>query len=264
MADSMESWQDDWGAPLGALKDQYLGLLDPPGLQTDAQFSTPFLISATDGWTSSAYRVMIVGQETFGWDYSNDDVVGEPIAYLRDCQPSTAHLKAALRQYRDFDFAEGTRFVSSPFWQAHRHFANTLESGNYRAVLWSNLIRISCYKGSGTMSAVWNLPESDLADLLEWQHGTLIAEIASFEVQAVVFVTGPSYDHCLLSEFPGAKFSPLPGLDAPVDHFAQIRHECLPSVAYRTYHPGYLRRSKKRWAWIDTICEGVTRGACIS
>jgi hypothetical protein len=40
-------------------------------------------------------------------------------------------------------------------------------------------------------------------------------------------------------------------------------HPFLPASAFRLYHPGYLVRSQKRWAWIAEIAAKIT-GAMVT
>ena len=251
------------------LRQRYLRLLEPP---TDidsavcAKLSPPILVEPGDAWTRSHHRLMVVGQESFGWDYKDPSSQRSGagiscISYLTQCRANASHLTSLLNLYEAFDLAENTPSARSPFWRAHRHLASRLENGKYRAVLWSNLVRVCCFReGVHSASPVRHLDQSDLQKLIAWQSGVLADEVCAFDVGAVIFFTGPFYDEFIASEFPGAAFRPVEGIDQFSERqLARVEHDRLPPHTYRTYHPGYLCRSRK-WGVIDNLCDLISGG----
>jgi hypothetical protein len=213
----------------------------PPLLRP--KLSAPFLISLPEEWHSSTYRIMIVGQETFGWWDSLDR-----------CSTDDECLLQLANEYARFDFAEGSRFARSPFWRAHRQIADELEEGCYRKVLWSNVVRTDCYTDELGSASMWSSLEWDeIYSVARWQRYVLPAEIAESSPMAIVFFTGPNYDVYITETFEGAALTPV-FADKPERAFARIRHSQLPFTSLRTYHPAYLSRSGQ-WELISRIVE---------
>ena len=179
--------------------------------------SGPLLISVPGSYSKTGVRLMIVGQQTYGW-------------------PSIAvGLDELLRAYEDFDL--GREYTPSPFWQAsHEVFRGANPNGPERAFLWTNLVRVDQH-GERPCAEI----EDAVSDL-----GLLNLELRLLEPHAVVFFTGPYYDERLRHTFPGVRYREL-GPDVE-----RLEHQDLPCKAFRTYHPRYLWQAKKRVA-IDLI-----------
>jgi hypothetical protein len=202
----------------------------PPSLSN--KLSAPLVISIPDEWWSASSQVMIIGQETYEWGCRLEETVAEPNAV-----DELAH------GYVGFDFAEGHRARRGAFWRAHRHIADSLEHGAYRRVLWSNLVRVDySYGGTGSANMWDNLTWEEVEAVAEWQKHVLSAEIRETGAQAAVFLTGPRYDFYLSKTFPGARFDPFPGNENELRRICIVRHDNLPDLSIRTYHPSYLQR----------------------
>jgi hypothetical protein len=191
--------------------------------------SLPLLASVPPAYPSARLRVMIVGQQSDGWETGESPADGPPA------------VEQVIRLYRDFNF--GGRVGGSPFWQAAREVTRKLNGGDEApAFLWSNLVKADVNRGR---------PAEPIAMSLR-SLGWLRAEIEICRPHAVVFFTGPSYDDEIQAQFEGARFSgaarklqflELPGLDCR---------------AARTYHPKYLRL-RKLWEVLDDVvryCRG--------
>jgi hypothetical protein len=74
----------------------------------------------------------------------------------------------------------------------------------------------------------------------------------------VVFFTGPDYEDELLAEFPGATLIRIGGYQ--LRECARIEHQGLPVATRRTYHPGYMRRSRK-WGMLEDIARAMRQAA---
>ncbi len=183
--------------------------------------SGPLLLSVPENYEHTSVRLMIVGQQTYGWPHI------------------TVGLEDLLRAYREFDL--GRRYTKSPFWQAsHRLFSELNPVGPERAFLWSNLVKVDQYN---------RRPTPDLEEQVS-KIGLLTAELRLLKPDAVVFFTGPDYDGRLKETFPGVGYR---GLTPEV---FVLKHSDLPLKSYRTYHPAYLRRAKKRFA-LDAIAQDI-------
>lgn len=183
----------------------------------------PFLIEPTPQFIASSPRIMVFGQETYGWD-TVQTVLG-------------SGAETSLNTYREFDYGEAYR--RSPFWAFVREVAEGLGLDR-RALLWNNLVKFD-YHGSGTAcrSVLW----TDLKDAcLRAQAGVIAREVEALNVDFCLFLTGPYYDNAIRSAFPDTTFESF------ADGFterqvATVRLGSSCAGAIRTYHPAYLRRS---------------------
>ncbi len=186
--------------------------------------SAPFVVAPDARYRDAAVRLMIVGQETFGW--------GEGI----DRGQSAEQLVEILREwYRSFNL--GANYRSTPFWSAADHIFRSLNpSTDARAFLWSNLVKMDMGRRRVTPEV-----EERVAALRLLQR-----EISEFSPEVVVFFTGPRYDERLAMSFPGARFETAGPL------LARVIHADLPTRTFRTYHPRYLRMSR-HWGVLDEL-----------
>jgi hypothetical protein len=192
----------------------------PPG----AGVSRPLLLYVPDAYHAAAFKLMIVGQETNGW-----------------CDPGDT-VDTLIGIYCGFNL--GQKCYRSPFWQAaHRIYRGLNPQGPERAFLWSNLVKVD-QNGRRPESAV----EEAVSRL-----GLLPAEISITQPDVVVFFTGPFYDDRLRSTFRGLTLNPGSAV------IARVEHPDLPVHSYRTYHPGYLRRSRQ-WHVLDELVSRVRNG----
>ena len=186
--------------------------------------SGPLLVAVPEGFDQATVRLMIVGQQTYGW----------PCVSLG--------LDELLRRYRCFDL--GRCYRRSPFWQAsHSLYARLNPNGPDRAFVWSNLVKVDqCARRPSPQL------EEEVCRL-----GLLAGELQVVRPDAVVFFTGPYYDERLRQTFAGVELAPL---TPDVRDVALLKHPDFPAKAYRTYHPAYLRRAKK-WAVLDAIVQHI-------
>ena len=175
--------------------------------------SGPLLMATPYSYEQAKVRLMIIGQQTYGW-------------------PSvTVGLEELLRTYKEFDL--GREYYSSPFWQAsHQVFRSANPDGPERAFLWSNLVRVDqhCERPCAEV-------ENAVSDL-----GLLNRELHILEPDAAVFFTGPRYDDRLRRTFPGVRYHEL------AQDVERLEHQDLPVRSFRTYHPKYLWLARKRAA----------------
>jgi len=183
--------------------------------------SGPLLMKVPEAYRCAGVRLLIVGQQTYGW-------------------PSvTVGLDELLRTYVAFDL--GSEYYSSPFWQAsHQVFRAVNPDGPDRAFLWSNLVRVDQYG---------KRPSAEIEDVVSGL-GLLNREFQILKPDAAVFFTGPYYDERLRQTFPGVRYHDL-------DHdVVRLEHEELPAMSFRTYHPRYLWLGRKRAA-LTSIADAI-------
>ena len=217
-----------------------------------SEFSPPLLLGVTEEYCRAQTRVLIIGQETFGWDwtselrtkypnYKND----WPFADLNSMQDFITNddaIEALCWGYEQFEFSKPQPIAyRSPFWQAFREVQQWSNVG----VMWSNLVR-SDYKGGSFLAA----PEELREMFVERQSALLKSEIAILRPDVCLMFTGPYYDPILTATFSECNFGPLN--DLPLRQIAKLNHPSLPDRTFRTYHPNYLSRSK-HWNYIELM-----------
>jgi hypothetical protein len=192
---------------------------------THPDISFPHLVEPKPAYFEQDVRLMIVGQETFGWGKEhanpsgdNDSLIGE----LLSC-------------YAEFDL--GAAYRATPFWDAANElFAALNPCARTRAYVWSNLVKLDASR---------HRVGSDIEDALG-PTALLPLEVAAFRPDVVIFFSGPRYEARLAQTFPGAS------LETRSPFVARVVHPALPHRTFRTYHPKYLRL-RRRWSVIADL-----------
>jgi hypothetical protein len=196
----------------------------------------PDLIWIDEEYLKAEPRIAIIGQQVLGWDYTYPEFI------------KNWEVDNAIDKYREFDY--GAHYYSTPFWQFF-HQVRTSQHGpnaGQRTVLWTNLVK---FVAADESSILWK-PYTEAA--LQLQQDVLTTELAIARPDICLFVTGPDYDFVLERYFSGIELEPL---DLPVRQFARLVHPRLPRHSYRTYHPNYLNRDRKR-RW-DKVFQMLSR-----
>lgn len=193
------------------------------------KLSHPLLLRIPASYWSQPRRLMIVGQQTYGWD------------------DKAAHgIDDLLALYERFQF--GKHYRKTPFWNvttkaAARHGVDRL------SLAWTNLFR--CDEGGGR-------PRGEVAKQLLCMCSIVRSEVHILKPNIVLFFTGPNYDRVLDYAFPDRELEVVP--EFSVRQLARVVHPELPSMAYRTYHPQYLRRSRLEQRFLDFLGASAMRG----
>ncbi len=245
MQDDLNILYADFRAALGGLPDNLVAHLTPP-----------LHISVPEFYEDAEQRVLVVGQETMGWDFPANGQLNLPaILNLGDYLHKPQAVVRMVQGYEDFEFALHQRqHRNSPFWRAYRQIRLAIgdpEDGMATRVLWSNLFRMAVRSGPVVDDDV---APADRAMIQHHQRGLLSGEIATLQPTAVVFFTGPNYDDELAAEFPGRVLHPIHGFQQ--QHFACVQHNDLPDCCIRTYHPGYLQQANL-WHIVNHISEAI-------
>jgi len=218
---------------MGRLRDRYAEAVElwREFRPTYPTLSVPFVVSPAAAYAAAQVKVLVVGQETFGW--------GER---LDDGRSPSAIVDVLANEYASFDL--GAKYRNTPFWSAADHvFRGLNPEASARAFLWSNLNKMDCSR-----SRIPQEVEARISELALLQE-----EIRAYEPDVVVFFTGPRYDARLLATFPGAQLTPV------TPQLARVTHPGLPRRAFRTYHPKYLRMSK-HWDALDVLVRECSIG----
>ena len=178
----------------------------------DTHLEGPLLMDLDTYWRQSV-KLMIVGQETNGWNCDYDD------------------LQTLKKTYREFNMGE--RYYSSPFWNMTRKIEALIGLPAFSCA-WTNLNRFDYEGGPVPDHAVPKLSELDYF---------VREEVRLVSPHVCLFYTNYKYDARLAKVFSGLEFQEVEGL--PFKHFCRLVHPMLPHHTYRTPHPRTIRT--QRW-----------------
>ena len=235
-----------------------VGKLPPPLVE---KLGCPFLPFPNEGWSECKQRLLLVGQEPFEWTFEKGEG-GPPMSWPHD-------RLTTLREVLDLGADRSVEALTSgylascagptargPFNQAFDLFKRSLDREGAASMVSTNLVRCA-FKGK--RKSLLNASEEERRQVLDWQRGCLTGELKALNPTAVVFLTGPYYDEFLGDEFPSVEYERFGDHDKR--QLARVRlGGLLPEASFRTYHPGFLRRSKTRWSWLEELAREVTRG----
>ena len=219
------------------------------------RLSAPLLLKVSNTWVKNKKRVLIVGQETLGWNFRKGQHYKwpyDPISSFKDFKMIDDSINAMVHGYSFFEFAKHHRNYSSPFWRAYRQVRKKIGDeidGINTSVLWSNLFRMSLDGGS----VIKNGSLEEISNIRTSSAGLLKAEIKILNPTSIIFFTGPDYNNSLYSEFENSTLIPFKSYD--INQTSYVKHEVLPEKTIRTYHPGYLNRGK--WDIVNQIIETI-------
>lgn len=179
----------------------------------------PFLMVPTDAYCNSLKKIMIIGQETNSW-------AGE----LDNHEYQTPE---NLMKLYDL-FVNISRGYNSPFWS----FINTIqeEVSIDTQIIINNVVKIGKRGQTGC--------DKNINNLISQYFNILLEEINILKPDMLIFLTGPRYDKYIetfVGDFELEQLDPF----IICRKFAQIKFDNkeLP-VAYRCYHPRYLRMTR--------------------
>lgn len=225
------------------------------------KLSPPSLVSVAPPFENASDRVLIVGQEDMGnqWsqaglnDYPAYGYAGirwpyENISTWADFLSVENSVEALMHGYELSAFCKHQpKNFSSPYWRAFRRFTNDGARGAA-----TNLDRTS-YQGG----AIDDGPAQVRAFLNSQETDLLQKEISILEPKVCIYFTGPNRDHLINQRWEGIEQVGLSS-NIPARQLCRLVHETLPKHSYRTYHPGYLQRSGKGF-YLDEIERHLSR-----
>jgi len=213
------------------------------------------VMNVPEKWASAEKRVLLVGQETMGWDFEPGhyyDWPYPPIKSLGAYLEYDASVGAMMHGYQSFEFAAHQPNYNSPFWRAYRQIrlaVGDAPDGFDTSVLHTNLFKSAVDGGS----IVKNGSEEEADAVWQYSAGLLAKEIETLKPDVVIMFTGPDYDRYIDFEFAGVDFNEVDRHAPRV--ISKLFHPALPEETYRTYHPNYLSRG--HWHLVDELCELV-------
>ncbi len=183
----------------------------------------PFLTSPGERYRNSKIRLLIIGQETNGW---------------YDIQ---SKIEGLMNVYEEFNLGE--KYYSSPFWNVTRKVERALEIEEYSSA-WTNLNKYDVNSKRPQGSHEKEISKFD--DLL-------LSEIEILKPDICVFFTGPHFDFRLKNIYDGIEFRKEDNWKT--NQLVTLKHEKLPTISIRTYHPKYLRMKKFESPFLELIKE---------
>mgnify|MGYP001593375215 CR=1 FL=1 len=228
---------------------------------------------------ANPFKLMIVGQETFGWQWSLKGMLENGYDYPRDAwkHPTIdTFLKASPTDNSSHEDAQTMMEATSIFcfsaYQARNHrsvfWRFTREAARAFAprisLLYNNLVKIIPVHEPYPIVRTWKKISTAERELIgEAQSHLIRREIEITRPDLVIFTTGPHYDSILESSLKiGLENDPRFGdiaerhhaPRAPEDWRARAlkstRIPCGNHVAkgIRVYHPGYMNRHRGIWS----------------
>jgi hypothetical protein len=216
----------------------------PTELVGDLPLSGPFLIRVTDQYADADRKIMLVGQETYGW-YSYKDYCDK-----ENVMPMLFDWYTAFVLGRDPQ-------AKGPFWNEFRRIEGALCNGVHGSIIWQNLMKFD-YNCRSVFKAA-----AEIQDLVfRMQKDLFKEEMNIVSPHAVIFFTGTGgpYDGMIKREYPSSIFEEIEESRMAVRHWNRslenkitvhrIRDHDLPLLTLRTYHPHFLylqgRENKNR------------------
>ena len=194
-------------------------LLNGKSLAPDFPTNPMLLWLDEDHFSTAAKRIIICGQEPWGWDGFGTSI------------------EEGMKSYRRFFVEEQfyPGYGQSAFWKAFRFLKAAickLFPDDQCYFIWQNVSKMGRNDGNtGVTDEIRQLERKCFPVLRE--------EMALLKPDVVVFLTGPNRDWDITFHFPDATFTPLAGYSTR--QMARVRSAALPATTLRLYHPNYYR-----------------------
>jgi hypothetical protein len=178
-------------------------------------------MSPNDKYSSQPKRLLIVGQETFGWDYH------------------VSNIDKQMQAYENFNL--GVDYYSSPFWNITRKVERALKNEEHSCA-WTNISKFDHDGGKA---------QGKYEQVISSLDSILVDEIKIIAPTVCIFFTGPSFDGRIKNIFEGIQFDDVSNW--PNRQFCKLTHPLLPENTFRSYHPKSLRMRHLENNFIDFI-----------
>jgi hypothetical protein len=204
----------------------------------------PLLIKINEErYKNADLKIMVFGQETNGWE-TKVSKIQIPI------QDSCYHVAETVNAFMDnyFNF-RNKKDYNSPFLNTFKTISELAGELNCELV-WNNIYKI------GNRERNKNRPNKVIRELENIHFDVIQEEISILKPDVILFLTGPNYDARVNKKFEITGYHSISNQETRKLAKISISVEML---AYRTYHPGYLRRQSKLDEYLKHIIADVKK-----
>jgi hypothetical protein len=187
----------------------------------DDELPGPFLMSPNEIYNQQPNPLLVIGQETNGWEYHVDD------------------LRKQMEHYEKFNV--GISYYSSPFWNVTRKIECALGNQPYSCA-WTNISKFDLNEGR---------PYGEYETAIATLDDILATEIHIIQPKVCIFFTSHHFDRRVKNIFPKIVFTEVEGFS--LNQLSRLKHPDLPPLTFRTYHPRYLRISGLEEDFVEFI-----------
>lgn len=187
----------------------------------DDDLAGPFLMAPSEKYNSQTKRLLVIGQETAGWDYH------------------VQNIDKQMEHYEKFNL--GIDYYSSPFWNITRKVERAIKIEEYSCA-WTNISKFD--HDGGRSHGKYEQAISNLDNIL-------VEEMKILNPTMCMFFTGPSFDERIKGIFKGVQFVDIENW--PNRQFCKLVHSSLPENSFRSYHPKSLRLRHLEESFINYI-----------
>jgi len=184
----------------------------------------PILMSPNEKYDKQPNPLLIVGQQTKGWDCDKNIPID---------------LRKQMEVYEKFNLGEN--YYRSQFWNITRKVEAALGNEPYSCA-YTNINKFD-HEGERPKNGY----EKEIAVL----DDILVTEIKIIKPKVCIFFTGYSFDKRIKDIFPEIEFSEIEGWT--LNQFSHLKHPDLPYLTFRTYHPIFLRRKSLETDFIEFL-----------
>jgi hypothetical protein len=180
----------------------------------ESNISGPFLMSPKAAYSKQKFPFLAIGQQTNGWEAINSPVTKEKCERVMDV-------------YKKFEV--GKDYLSTPFWNVIRKIEAKLGNEPYSCE-WTNINKYDLENGK---------PDAEHERIFSTVDNLLLDEMRIMKPKVCIFFTGHAFDGRIKNIFEEVEFLSVNGFE--IHQFCRLKHEELPLLTFRTYHPRYLR-----------------------
>jgi len=206
------------------------------------KISYPLLMYIFPEYHEAKIKLFVVGQQTKGWGWRDAEFWGTS----RWDNSVEELIKKLIKIYKGFHLGE--KYYNSPFWRSsHKLFQKLNPCGPEYGFLWSNVIKVDQNQ---------QCPASFIEEVVCNSFPILPLEIEITRPDVVVFFTGPYYDQRLMETLNGLSLAKIEGYSEKI--LSRIVHNELPKNSFRTYHPNWFSRSRKKYE-LEGVINKITK-----
>jgi hypothetical protein len=235
------------------LLDRYMEVLDAPALarigitETRGILSGLFLPDVPDAYVRSRFRVMLIGQETRGWNGRLSDLgkCGSAGNAMRD------HVETSMQRHLGHSLTVPNKSKFMQFYDELHQSLGTHVEPERNAVFWGNLLCVSLNSGTPVKA-------DHIQQMQELSRQLLTIQLDVLRPHAVVFASGWRYDKFIKAALPSyethherlvpKRFWPFTTVGGPAFEGYRVPHPRAHDKAIRRHVLQAVTRQCDAWA----------------